>query len=190
MTDYPDLVEATGYGTGPGLCGWNCRHSFGPFWPGISTNPYEKEPINAEANERAWELSQRQREMERKIRYAKTQVLSYLDALKATGDNADLKQPLMTDYIKAANRLQQYNAKYKAFCKDNNLPYGNVAPLAGAWIETSFAQGASPLCHAAPHLGARIEIHAVRHSYLMMTGTLCTQGWMAGDICSERQRRR
>ena len=27
---FPDFVECTGYGTGEGLCGWNCRHSFGP----------------------------------------------------------------------------------------------------------------------------------------------------------------
>ena len=25
---YPDFVESTGYGSGEGLCGWNCRHSF------------------------------------------------------------------------------------------------------------------------------------------------------------------
>ena len=28
---YPDFVASTGYGTGAGLCGWNCRHSFGPY---------------------------------------------------------------------------------------------------------------------------------------------------------------
>ena len=27
---YPDFRSSTGYGTGAGLCGWNCRHSFGP----------------------------------------------------------------------------------------------------------------------------------------------------------------
>ena len=25
---YPDFEAATGYGTGAGLCGWNCRHTF------------------------------------------------------------------------------------------------------------------------------------------------------------------
>ena len=28
--DLPLFVESTGYGTGECLCGWNCRHSFGP----------------------------------------------------------------------------------------------------------------------------------------------------------------
>ena len=31
---YPDFVSSTGYGTGAGLCGWNCRHSFGPYIEG------------------------------------------------------------------------------------------------------------------------------------------------------------
>ena len=31
---YPDFVASTGYGTGAGLCGWNCRHSFGPYVEG------------------------------------------------------------------------------------------------------------------------------------------------------------
>jgi len=29
---YPDFRKITGYGTGAGLCGWNCRHSFFPFF--------------------------------------------------------------------------------------------------------------------------------------------------------------
>ena len=29
---YPDFEQATGYGTGAGLCGWNCRHNFYPFY--------------------------------------------------------------------------------------------------------------------------------------------------------------
>lgn len=33
---YPSLVEATGYGTGPGLGGWNCRHSMFPYYEGMS----------------------------------------------------------------------------------------------------------------------------------------------------------
>lgn len=29
---YEDFETATGYGTGPGLCGWCCRHNFYPFY--------------------------------------------------------------------------------------------------------------------------------------------------------------
>ena len=31
---YEDFAKATGYGTGVGLCGWNCRHNFDPYGPG------------------------------------------------------------------------------------------------------------------------------------------------------------
>ena len=31
---YPSLVDKTGYGTGPGLGGWNCRHSMFPYYDG------------------------------------------------------------------------------------------------------------------------------------------------------------
>lgn len=42
---YPDLVEVTGYGTGPGLGGWNCRHSMFPFYENISTRTYNNEEL-------------------------------------------------------------------------------------------------------------------------------------------------
>lgn len=32
--EYPDFRSSTGYGTGAGLCGWNCRHTFGPYIEG------------------------------------------------------------------------------------------------------------------------------------------------------------
>ena len=31
---YPDFRSSTGYGTGAGLCGWNCRHTFGVYIEG------------------------------------------------------------------------------------------------------------------------------------------------------------
>ncbi|MDL2214418.1 phage minor capsid protein [Clostridia bacterium OttesenSCG-928-O13] len=33
---YPNFYTETGYGTGAGLGGWNCRHGFYPYYPGIS----------------------------------------------------------------------------------------------------------------------------------------------------------
>lgn len=37
---YPDFVTTTGYGTGTGLCSWNCRHNFFPFFPSLSKRAY------------------------------------------------------------------------------------------------------------------------------------------------------
>lgn len=72
QTEYPDFVESTGYGTGEGLGGWNCRHSFWPFFEGLSTQ--SNFPIAKEENERIYNLEQQQRYNERKIREYKRKV--------------------------------------------------------------------------------------------------------------------
>lgn len=36
---YPDFEAATGYGTGAGLCGWNCRHTFFSIFPELGPAP-------------------------------------------------------------------------------------------------------------------------------------------------------
>jgi hypothetical protein len=66
---YPDeFIAATHYGEGSGLGGWNCRHSFSPFFPGIM-EPMDKSDIpSADDNARVYAASQRQRECERNIR--------------------------------------------------------------------------------------------------------------------------
>ena len=40
---YPDFVSSTGYGSGAGLGGWNCRHSFYPYFDGISQPAYSEQ---------------------------------------------------------------------------------------------------------------------------------------------------
>lgn len=74
---YPDFYASTGYGTGPGLCGWNCRHSFFPVIEGLSDPAYSAEKLR-ELNNRTvtvdgeemslYDATQRQRYIERKIR--------------------------------------------------------------------------------------------------------------------------
>lgn len=91
---YPNFVEATGYGTGPGLMGWNCRHSFFPFFPGISAEHYKKAELKRYSNARVsyngqeisvYDATQHQRKIERRIRYWKRQSA----ALEAAGlDNS------------------------------------------------------------------------------------------------------
>lgn len=66
---YPKLSTATGYGTGDGLKGWNCRHDFYPFFEGISERA--NLPVDVTENNRQYELSQKQRAMERSIRATK-----------------------------------------------------------------------------------------------------------------------
>ena len=66
---YQNLAEATGYGTGEGLCGYNCRHVMYPFWPGISEQRYH--PYDLRENERRYNESQQQRAIERELRKQK-----------------------------------------------------------------------------------------------------------------------
>lgn len=106
---YEDFVKATGYGTGPGLCGWNCRHNFYPFYPGISLRAYTDErlaELNAPSVEyrgkkyTQYEISQMQRAKERTVRKYKRRFLAESEAGLDTGTSAvrlkaarqDLKQ--------------------------------------------------------------------------------------------------
>lgn len=108
--------EATGYGTGEGLCGWNCRHSFGPGSPNF--NPYKE--YDAEENKKAYDLSQRQRKLERTIRADKLKVMGLREAVDNAEDDK-LKTMLSEDYEKASARLSMHNAEYNHLCESNGL---------------------------------------------------------------------
>lgn len=93
---YADFAAATGYGTGAGLCGWNCRHNFYPFYPGISTRNYTPEnlrELNAKNVEyrgehyTRYEISQMRRALERKVRKYKRRCLAEEAAGADTGQS-------------------------------------------------------------------------------------------------------
>lgn len=86
---YPDFVKATGYGTGAGLGGWNCSHSFRPWFEGMSRT-YDKallKEYQAKDYEyngvkmTEYEALQEQRKIERNIRRWKREQ----NALQAAG---------------------------------------------------------------------------------------------------------
>lgn len=82
---YENFCDATGYGTGAGLCGWNCRHRFYPYFPGIKTVYPE---YDEDENRIHYENTQKQRYYERQIRAAKREKA----ALEGTGaSEADIK---------------------------------------------------------------------------------------------------
>lgn len=113
---YLSFTEATGYGTGEGLCGWNCRHSFGPGDP--NHNPYAN--FDAKENKKVYDLSQKQRAAEARIRKQKIRVLGLREAID-TAEDVEVKATLQDEYSKAALKLQQYNTAYNLFCENNNL---------------------------------------------------------------------
>lgn len=95
---YPDFEETTGYGTGAGLCGWNCRHSFWPCYPDLGDPPTWTEESLRQLNARdieyngkkytAYEISQMQRARERNVRRCKKRYLAEDAAGLDTTDSA------------------------------------------------------------------------------------------------------
>lgn len=116
---YPDFVGTTGYGTGEGLCGWNCRHNFYSFIEGVSERAYtDKElenidppPITFEGRRyTAYEATQKQRSLERTIRKQRRLKTAY----EAAG--------LTEEAAAAKARLRILNEKYQAFSQAAGLP--------------------------------------------------------------------
>lgn len=105
---YPNLKESTGYPDDIlGLGGVNCRHRMFPFFPGISTpNPIR---FNEEENRRVYELTQKQRAMERRMRQLKKEQA----AAKAIGDEETVAK-LKAEILDQSNRIDN-------FCNENGL---------------------------------------------------------------------
>lgn len=111
---YPDFEQATGYGTGAGLCGWNCRHGFFAIDPDLDPRPaYTAEELAAlDAKDieyqgkrySKYEISQKQRALERQVRAAKKVWLAE--------DAAGL------DSTQSAVRLRQARQELAQFIKD------------------------------------------------------------------------
>jgi len=99
--EYPNLRASTGYGTVTGLCGANCKHYFSPYFEGISEQTYK--PYDLAENKKAYDESQKQRQLERDVRAQKRRVL----AADASGDAEGLKA--------AQLKLKEKEAKLKAF---------------------------------------------------------------------------
>jgi len=112
---YPDFCQSTGYGTGEGLGGWNCRHSFFPYFEGMEPvyTQAELDEMRApkyEYNGRKlteYEATQAQRGIERKLRKWKREYLG----MKAAG--------LPTD--EAAAKLNQWRRTMDDFLEQTGL---------------------------------------------------------------------
>lgn len=114
---YPDFVSSTGYGTGAGLCGWNCRHSFMPYFEGMG-NPFER--YDDEENRELYERTQEQRAMERAIRKTKRKKEALEDAAQNAPDD-ETRQSIENTLSGTRKRLSQQNKAYREFCDENNL---------------------------------------------------------------------
>lgn len=112
---YEDFVSATGYGTGAGLGGWNCNHSFYPYIEGfpraysesmLKDYTAEKYEYNGQKMTE-YEALQQQRSIERNIRRWKREKQS----LSSIGG----------DTSEATRKLRQWNATQKEFLEQTGL---------------------------------------------------------------------
>lgn len=108
---YPTLAAGTGYGTGAGLGGWNCRHSYHPFFPGYESSysddilkEYQRKTCTYNGKALTeYEASQQQRYFERGIRRWKREYT----AVDAAG----------LDTTQAAVKLKQWREKEADFLR-------------------------------------------------------------------------
>lgn len=117
-----ELTSKCGLGTGPGLCGWNCRHNYYPFVPGVSQRLYPDEWLEQQnAKEAApkkfrgkeyttYEATQKQRQMETAMRARREQV----QLLRQGGADPD-------DILIARCKYQAQLDEYKRFSASMGL---------------------------------------------------------------------
>ncbi|MDU7339028.1 MAG: phage minor capsid protein [Clostridium sp.] len=126
---YPDFVGTTGYGTGAGICGWNCRHSFFPFFEGLSESAYSRKNLNKYANKKVtyngqtmsyYDATQQQRYIERQIRRWKREQAG-MTAVKQDANEAKAK-------------IKQWQATQRDFLKQTGLDRDYFRERAGAQL--------------------------------------------------------
>lgn len=131
---YGDFYRETGYGTGEGLCGWNCYHSFYPYFEGLSTPSFSRDPSRdaGRTNGDDYELQQKQRYYERKIREAKKEC-STIDAAMNSATNDELKKELYGDFQKASVKLKQREARLREFIDETGRTRLRDREWTGTW---------------------------------------------------------
>lgn len=125
---YLDFVSSTGYGTGAGLCGWNCRHSFFPFFEGLSESAYPRDKLK-EYEDKAvtyndqtikyYDATQMQRVMERAIRATKRVLAGYDEGMKSSDEK--LRNAFQEQFSASSVKLKQQEAALKDFTRQTGL---------------------------------------------------------------------
>ena len=121
---YPYFYDATGYGTGEGLGGWNCRHNFFPYFEGIDT-PHHTPDFTKTENNEYYALTQKQRGYERAVRDSKRQ-LAALDGARQSAEDPRLRARLDSDFARRSVTLKNREARLDAFIRDNDLQRDNA----------------------------------------------------------------
>ena len=134
---FPLFAESTGYGSVTGLCGANCRHSFSPG-DGVH-NPWDDKSINFADQRKAYELQQRQRTLENRIRKSKRSVRTAQTARDSATDGAT-RAVFDREFQRKSAVLQRQNAEYNKLCADNNLRKRDERVAIAQWDRKKAAQ--------------------------------------------------
>lgn len=131
---YGDFYRETGYGTGAGLCGWNCYHSFYPYFEGLSTRSFSHDPARdaGKSNAEEYELQQKQRYYERQVREAKKEC-STLDAAMNAAENDELRDELYQEFQRASVKLKGREAKLREFIEQTGRTRLREREWTGEW---------------------------------------------------------
>lgn len=151
---YPYFYDATGYGTGEGLGGWNCRHNFFPYFEGIDT-PYHSPDFTKTENNEYYALTQKQRAYERAVRDSKRQ-LAALDGARQSAEDPQLRARLDSDFARRSVTLKNRETRLDAFIRDNDLQRDN-ARVRVAGFGKSVSQKAR---YAAASNSASVTLHS------------------------------
>lgn len=116
---YPYFYNATGYGTGDGLCGWNCRHSFFPYFEGLS-RPANEPNFSLAENEKVYKDTQKQRSYERAIRKSKRE-LAALDGARSASNDPALRAKLDREFERKSAVLKRREARLNEHLKVTGL---------------------------------------------------------------------
>lgn len=115
---YPYFYDATGYGTGEGLGGWNCRHSFFPYFEGLSVAA-NAPTFSKEENLEEYTNTQKQRAYERSIRKSKRE-LAALDSARQEA-SPELRAKLDREFERKSVTLKNREARLEEHLKATGL---------------------------------------------------------------------
>lgn len=118
-------LSGIGYGSGEGFKGWNCRHNWHAYYPGLSTPNYTPEELKKldkpciSYNGKLYteyEVSQMQRAQERRVRAWKRRCITAQEGVNSATDEAT-NAAAQAEYSKSAVHLKANEAKLKDFCR-------------------------------------------------------------------------
>ncbi len=189
---YQDFEAATGYGTGAGLCGWNCRHTFFAVFPELGDPPQWTQEQLRELNARniewngkkytAYEISQMQRARERNVRRWKKRYLAEDAAGLDTTDSAvrlKAARQSLSDFTKATGgRVDSARVSVPKFGRSEA---GRASAKSQAhhtdWLKSINAQSTS-LNTVAKYYDARYN-NTEEYRLLMQYANSVKSGWLS-----------